>query len=119
MLSGIITLLLFTVIGNLIGDGLNTPIPGSVIGLMLLMMYLIYNGEVEESLDKVSQLCIRYLAALFIPGSVGVFFMSDLLIEQWLPIFLSMVIATPVTLGLTALLLQWLLKRFGKELQHD
>ena len=118
MLSGIVTLLLFTVVGNLISDGLNIPVPGSVIGLVLLMIYLQMKGEIEESLDKVSQFCIRYLAALFVPGCVGIFFLSDLLTQQWLPIFLAMIVATPITLGMTALILQWLLKKFGKELHN-
>ncbi len=120
MLSGIVTLLLFTVVGNVISDSLNIPIPGSVIGLVLLVAYLQFQGEIEESLDAASQFGIRYLAVLFVPGSVGVFFLSDLLIEQWLPLLLAMLVATPLTLALTALLLQWLLKRHEKqELNHD
>ncbi|OED50267.1 hypothetical protein ACH42_01275 [Endozoicomonas sp. (ex Bugula neritina AB1)] len=119
MLSGIVTLLLFTVTGNLLSDALSLPIPGSVIGLFLLVIYLQLKGEIEEPLDRVSQFCIRYLVVLFIPGCVGVFFLSDLLMEQWLPIVLAMLVATPITLGLTALLLQWLLKKTGKEIHHD
>ena len=79
MLSGIVTLLLFTVIGNLLSDGLRLPVPGAVIGLILLVAYIQLKGEIDEPLDKVSQFCIRYLAALFLPGLVGVFFMGDLL----------------------------------------
>lgn len=115
MLSGIVTLLLFTVIGNLISDGLRLPVPGSVIGLFLLMIYLQLIGEINDALDAVSQFCIRYLAVLFIPGCVGIFFLRDLLMEQWLPVLLAMLVATPITLGLTALLLQWLLRQMSKE----
>lgn len=110
MLSGIVTLLLFTVAGNLMSDALNLPIPGSVIGLFLLMIYLQLKGEVEGPLDQVSQFCIRYLPVLFVPGCVGVFFLGDVLTQQWLPILLTILVATPITLGLTALLLQFLLK---------
>ena len=39
MLSGIVTLLLFTVIGNLLSDGLRLPVPGAVIGLILLVAH--------------------------------------------------------------------------------
>lgn len=117
MLSGIVTLLLFTVIGNLLSDGLGIPVPGPVIGLILLVAYIQLKGEIDESLDKVSQFCIRYLAALFVPGLVGVFFLGDLLSKQWLPLALAIFVATPVSLVLTALLMQWLLKVFGKEQQ--
>lgn len=114
MLSGIVTLLLFTVIGNLLSNGLNLPVPGSVVGLILLVVYIQWRGEISEPLDKVSQFCIRYLAVLFIPGCVGMFFLTDLLLSQWLPIALAMLVATPVSLVLTALLMQWLLKRAGQ-----
>ncbi|WP_257294837.1 CidA/LrgA family protein [Endozoicomonas sp. YOMI1] len=118
-LSGIVTLLFFTVLGDLLSDVLSLPVPGSVMGLILLVIYLQLSGGVSESLDKVSQFCIRYLAVLFIPGCVGIFFLSDLLLQQWLPITLAMLVATPVSLVLTAVLLQWLLKRFaGGENHH-
>ena len=119
MLSGIVTLLLFTVIGNLISDGLKLPVPGSVIGLILLVAYIQLKGGVDEPLEKVSQFCIRYLAVLFVPGCVGIFFLTDLLQQQWLPLSLAILVATPVSLVLTALLMQWLLKYFGQESQND
>ena len=118
MLSGIFTLLLFTVLGNLISDGLGVPIPGAVMGLVALVLYLQMKGGENESLDSVSQFCIRYLAVLFVPGCVGAFFLADLFAKQWLPVFLAVVIATPLTIGLTALVFQWILKRMGKAIHH-
>lgn len=114
-LPGIVTLLFFTVLGEVLSDALSLPVPGSVIGLILLVIYLQVSGGVSESLNAVSQFCIRYLAVLFIPGCVGIFFLSDLLLQQWLPITLAVLVATPVTLVLTAVLLQWLLRRFAKD----
>ncbi len=114
-LSGIVTLLFFTVLGDVLSDALSLPVPGSVMGLILLVIYLQISGGVSESLDKVSQFCIRYLAVMFIPGCVGIFFLGDLLLQQWLPITLAMLVATPVSLVITAVLLQWLLKRFAAE----
>lgn len=114
-LSGIVTLLFFTVLGEVLSDASNLPVPGSVMGLLLLVIYLQLSGGVSESLDKASQFCIRYLAVLFIPGCVGIFFLSDLLLQQWLPITLAVLVATPVSLVLTAILVQWLLKRFAAE----
>ncbi len=115
MLSGIVTLLLFTVIGNFLSEGLGLPVPGSVIGLILLVIYIQLQGEVSESLDSVSQFCIRYLALLFIPGCVGIYFLGDLLADQWLPILAAVLIATPLSLIFTAVVMQWTLKMFGKE----
>ena len=95
-------------------DALHLPIPGAVTGLILLLVYLQIRGEPSETLEKVGAFCIRYLAILFIPASVGIFFMTDLLAVQWLPICTALLIGTPASLALTALLMQFLLKRFGK-----
>ena len=76
ILSGIVTLLLFTVVGEVINDIFSLPVPGSVIGLVLLVIYLQLSGKEHEGLDKVSQFCIRYLALLFVPGCVGIFFLG-------------------------------------------
>ena len=118
MLSGIVTLFLFTVLGNVLNDTFSLPVPGSVIGLVLLVIYLQISGKDSEALDKVSQLCVRYLGVLFIPGCVGVFFLGDLLAQQWLPIALAIFVATPFTLVVTALLVQWLLNRRTKSEHH-
>ncbi|MGI9274101.1 MAG: CidA/LrgA family protein [Endozoicomonas sp.] len=115
MLSGIVTLLLFTVMGNTISTTLNLPVPGSVVGLILLVVWLVLKGEPSGELEKVSQFCIRYMAVLFIPAAVSVFFMTGLLAEQWLPLTLAVFVATPVTLVLTGLFMQWALKRTGSE----
>ena len=118
MLSGIVTLFLFTVLGNVLNDAFSLPVPGSVIGLVLLVIYLQISGQDSESLDKVSQLCVRYLGVLFIPGCVGVFFLGDLLVQQWLPIALAIFVATPFSLVVTALLVQWLLNHRTKSEHH-
>ena len=118
MLSGIVTLFLFTVLGNVLNDAFSLPVPGSVIGLVLLVIYLQISGKDSEALDKVSQLCVRYLGVLFIPGCVGVFFLGDLLAQQWLPIALAIFVATPFSLVVTSLLVQWLLNRRTKSEHH-
>lgn len=113
MLSGIVTLLLFTVLGEAVSVGLQLMVPGSVIGLILLTVYLQCRGGASESLEAVSQFCIRYLAVLFLPSSVGIFFLGDLLSEQWLPIALVILVATPISIVLIGRLVQYLFKRDG------
>lgn len=92
-LSGIVTLLFFTVLGDVLSDTFSLPVPGSVMGLILLVIYLQLSGGISESLDKVSQFCIRYLAVLFIPGCVGIFSLSGLLLQQWLPVTMAVLVA--------------------------
>ena len=91
------------------------PIPGAVTGLILLVIWLQAKGGASEELQQVSQFCIRYMAILFIPASVAVFFMTDLLSRQWLPLVLATFVATPVGIVLSGHFMQWLLRRGEKQ----
>ena len=111
MLPGFVTLLLFTVLGDVVSTLLQLPVPGAVTGLILLVVWLQVKGEPSENLQKVSQFCIHYLSALFIPASVAVFFMTDLWSRQWLPIVLAVFVATPLGIVICGRFMQWLLRR--------
>lgn len=111
MLSGFVTLLLFTALGDAISVLFQLPVPGAVTGLVLLVIWLQIKGTPSESLNKVSQFCIHYMAILFIPPSVAVFFMTDLLSRQWLPLVLAIFVATPMGIVICGHFMQWLLKR--------
>ena len=115
MLSGFVTLLLFTVTGEAISAIFNLPVPGAVTGLILLVVWLQIKGGASDNLQKVSQFCIHYMAILFIPASVAVFFMTDLLSRQWLPLVLATFVATPVGIVISGHCMQWLLRRREKQ----
>ena len=115
MLSGFVTLLLFTVLGETVSTLFRLPVPGAVSGLILLVIWLQVSGGSSDNLQKVSQFCIRYIAVLFIPASVAVFFMTDLLASQWLPLVLAVFVATPVGIVICGHFMQWLLRRKESE----
>ncbi|UYM17380.1 CidA/LrgA family protein [Endozoicomonas euniceicola] len=115
MLSGFVTLLLFTVAGEAISAMFNLPVPGAVTGLILLLIWLRVKGGVSDNLQKVSQFCIHYMAVLFIPSAVAIFFMAELLSRQWLPLVLATFVATPVGIVVSGHFMQWLLRRGEKQ----
>lgn len=110
MLSGFVILLLFTVIGEAISTLFNLPIPGAVTGLILLLVWLQVKGGASDNLQQVSQFCIHYMAVLFIPSAVAVFFMTDLLSRQWLPLVLATFVATPLGIVISGHFMQCLLR---------
>ena len=111
MLPGFVTLLLFTVLGDAVSALFQLPVPGAVTGLTLLVGWLQVKGGPSENLKQVSHFCIHYLSVLFIPASVAVFFMTDLLSRQWWPLVLAVFVATPVGIVISAYFMQWLLRR--------
>jgi holin-like protein len=94
-------LLGFQFVGEAISRFLAVPIPGSVIGMGLLLAALgsglVRLAWVEEGAD----LLLAHLALFFIPAGVGVMVHFDLLKAQWLPVVVSMVLSTFVVMAVT------------------
>lgn len=115
MIKGIICLIFFYALGEGITLLTNLPIPGAVIGMLLLFFLLRYRGQSTPTwLNDSSQLFIRFLPLFFLPAAVGIFFLPDAFHTQW-PAFLgAIVIATLISLATTALVMKELLKKADK-----
>jgi holin-like protein len=118
-LAGAALLLFCERLGNWISNALTLPVPGSVIGMLLLLAGLIGCGRVPRGLTQVSEQLLRYLALLFLPAAVGVFYLQDLSTHDWLALAAATIFGTLLSLILCALLLQKLLQRAESKLHSD
>ncbi|MBU2965213.1 CidA/LrgA family protein [Amphritea sp. 2_MG-2023] len=105
MLVGFLMLLLFQLAGELIVVVLGMPVPGPVVGMVLLLMCLIAKGDVPESLRIPSEALLKHLALLFVPAGVGLMTHFSLLKADWLAILLALIVSTGLTIVVTALIL--------------
>lgn len=115
MLGAITILLLFQLAGEVIAQALELPVPGPVIGMALLLMVLIVRGSAPESMRTTANGLLSNLSILFIPGGVGVMLFLPLIAQQWLPIFLSLLLSTTLTLIVTALVLRVWMRRSAQD----
>ena len=111
MLSGFSILLVFQLAGELLSRSLALPIPGPVFGMVLLLGFLIWRGNVPDSLRSVSEGILRHLALLYVPAGVGLIAHSRLLASDWIAIVGSLLVSTVLTLIVTALVLQMMQRR--------
>ena len=111
MLKAITTLLLFQLVGEVLVRALNLPIPGPVVGMFLLFGALGLRGTAPESLTRTSHTLLGQLSLLYVPAGVGVMVQFGLIAHEWLPIVITLVISTVLTLVITALTLRWLIAR--------
>ena len=72
MIQGLVQILIFQALGELISKFAMPFIPGPVIGLVLLLAFLSLRGHVPASIDLVGSSVLQHLGLLFIPASVGV-----------------------------------------------
>lgn len=89
---------------------LETSIPGSIIG-MLILFSLLASGLVPSDWVKPgATMFIRYMVLLFVPISVGLMEHFDMLLANALPILASAIGGTLVVLVLLGLMLDRILK---------
>ena len=111
MLAALTQLLLFQLAGEVIAHGLALPVPGPVIGMVLLFAFLVLRQGPSHDLQGTSQGLLQHLSLLFVPAGTGVMLHLHRLQDEWLPILMSLVVSTAVTLAITALLLKALAPR--------
>jgi putative effector of murein hydrolase LrgA (UPF0299 family) len=122
MIHGLALLLLCQLAGETLAKGLTLPVPGPVIGIVLLVAGLALwrktsgRDAVEEdtlSVATVADGFLRHLALLFVPAGVGVVALAPLLGPHALTLLLALVISTVVTLVVTVQVFVAVRKRLG------
>jgi holin-like protein len=109
-LRGFALLLLLQMCGDGLARLLSLPIPGPVIGMLLLWPMLQWT-PLRESLAAASQLLLSHLSLFFVPAGVGVIAYLGLLSQYGLRLLLVIVLSTWIGLAVTALVLRALLGR--------
>jgi holin-like protein len=103
-LRGLAWLLVFQSIGEVLSRGLSLPLPGPVLGLMLLLVAL-YFPVVREPVAECANFMLAHLSLLFIPVGVGVMTHLALLSQYGGRMLLVVVLSTWIGLAVTVLVL--------------
>jgi putative effector of murein hydrolase LrgA (UPF0299 family) len=102
-----------------LGEGLQHlwlhSIPGPVLGMLLMLMFLIARDREPAGLSDVARWFINYLSFFFIPAAVGIWFLGSDVRQQWPAILAATVPATIITQLLVAQLFRALLARPEKD----
>lgn len=117
-LIGLGTLIAYDQLGQWLMRTLNWPIPGSVLGLLLLFLTLLLINKPPPAVTQSAEWLLKHLAFFFVPAGVGVLLLFELIADEWLAMLVSMVLSTVISLFFTALLMQYLLKSTTDQ-SHD
>ena len=108
MIGSLIVLLCYQLVGEIITRSLGLPVPGPVLGMLLLFATLLARGSVPQQLQRTSQGILHYLSLLFVPAGVGVIVYIGQIRNEWLAITTVLLVSTALTVAITALALQGL-----------
>lgn len=112
MLGSLTLILLCQLIGEIVTKVTGMPVPGPVLGMVILFCILLISGDrLPEGVNGTGGFLLRYLALLFVPVGVGIVTHLDLLARFWAPIAGVIILGTLVTVAVTGAVMQWCNRR--------
>lgn len=94
--------------GEIISKLLNLPVPGSIIGMVLLFVLLTSSIIKVEKVENLANFFLDHLAFFFIPAAVGLMTSFASLKGSILKIIILCVLTTIIVIGVTGIIVQFI-----------
>lgn len=107
----LIVLFVFNQLGIGIVDLLQLPLPGNVVGMVLLFICLWVGILKLDWIEGASSILIRHLAFFFIPISVGLMTLGTVFLENGFALMIAILISAFVGIVLSGISSQYFVKR--------
>jgi holin-like protein len=110
MIASLSLVLLCQLAGEVFVRGLGVPMPGPVVGLVLLLLLLLARDRFavlargplrQDGVEPVAKNMLAHLSLLFVPAGVGVVQKLDLVAEHGFVIFAILAVSVVITLLVT------------------
>ncbi|MBY4734053.1 CidA/LrgA family protein [Cupriavidus pauculus] len=111
MLQTFAILLVFQTVGEVINYALHLPVPGPVIGMLLLFGWLAFDNRLLPVIQGPASELLKHLSLLFVPAGVGIMVHASRIGSEWMPIVIALVISTWVAIAVTALVTRALMRK--------
>lgn len=107
MIAALTLLLLCQLAGELLARLLGLPVPGPVLGLVLLFLFCCLRPQMPDALRDTAQTILRHLSLLFVPAGVGVMVHAARIESEWVAIVVALLVSAVLTIAVTALVFRW------------
>jgi putative effector of murein hydrolase LrgA (UPF0299 family) len=111
VLLAIAVLFLMQIVGEALVRLTGLPMPGPLIGMLLMLATLMAYGRVPAGLRDACHHMLKHLMLLFIPAVAGIMVYFGTMEGEWIPFLLACVAGVALTIVVTALTFKWMLKR--------
>jgi holin-like protein len=101
-------------ISEFISRFFNLPIPGNILGMLVLLVLLITKIIKVEQIETLSNFFLDHLAFFFIPAGVGLMSSAGIIKDSWLRIILVCVITTIIVMAATGITVQFISRKISK-----
>lgn len=115
MIYAITALFVFQLLGEILVQALSLPLPGPLAGMLLLAVAFFVRGGVPAAMEQTAGSMLQHLMLLFIPAVTGVMMYFDHVAKEWQPFLAATLGGTLITLVVTAVVLNRLLKNHKED----
>ena len=110
MLESLALLLALQTIGEVLSYALGLPIPGPVIGMVMLLALLAARPALVTHLKGTTTTLLQHLSLLFVPAGVGVMVHWQRLSSEGVAIIVAIVVSSVLAIAAAALTVRALLR---------
>ncbi len=111
MVRGVAVLLLFQLLGEVLAHLLRLPVPGPVVGMVLLLLALELGLPQRDGLRATTGGLLANLSLLYVPAGVGIVQHLPRLAAEWRALVAALLVSTAATLAITSWVATRLLRR--------
>ncbi len=110
-------IIIFTIylIGDIFSKGFNLPIPGNILGMILLLFLLCTKIIKVSQIENISNFLLDHLAFFFIPAGVELMNSFGIIKDTWLKLILVCIITTSIVIVSTGLIVQFISRKIHKD----
>lgn len=109
MIGSIAALLILQLVGTIVIRLTGIPLPGPVVGMLLLFLYLLWRGTTPQPLEATTRGLLANLGLLFVPAGVGIITHLNAVADQWLALVVTLVASAVIAIVVTAFALRLLM----------
>lgn len=118
MIAALTVLLLCQLVGEVAVQATGIPVPGPVIGMLLLFIALRWRESLPDTLRTTAETLLSHLSLLFIPAGVGIIQHGALLVSEWPALLAAIIVGTLITVAVTALAMHLMMRRQRRVSEH-
>ncbi|SDE56903.1 Putative effector of murein hydrolase LrgA, UPF0299 family [Paracoccus isoporae] len=114
MIPALTIILCFQLVGEIASRGLSLPLPGPVVGLVLLVAACLLRPALADRLRAVASGTLAHLSLFFVPAGVGVIAHLPVLAEHGLALGLAVAASTVLAIAAGAVTFAAVARRTGQ-----
>jgi holin-like protein len=98
-------------VGEFVSTSLHLPIPGNILGMIILFVLLYTKVVKVENISNVTNFLLDHLAFFFIPAGVGLMASMGIIKSTWWQLLVVCLSTTVIIIGATGIIVQRISKK--------